>query len=517
MTVSRNSRRIRAVGAVFALTAMLASPSAPAQTIRIVDRDPQQIGTANPGQLGLPDALWEGSSRAKLGEAIDGVGETSLGAAHDALVAMLSAAAAPPAAPPLERPLIVRRIAALARLGAGSEALTLASRTPQAFRDSEALAAEADVRLLRNDLAGACDLPVANPTAAATTGWQKLRAFCSHALGQPDAAVAAAMLGSLSPRDADDTFAALFLALQYPDRAKPAGLVPAKPLHAAMYRFLQLRPAGEDALPAGPAPVLESLVGNPRIPISLRTIAAERALAANNGNAETLAQLYFEGGGKSLGEAYRKAAFAQDAAARLPAVQALWKVAREQGLAAQMAPLTIGMAKVADPAAAPPAFILDALRTALLARDKQAIAVWRDALTTAALLLGGAASRDASSALLALAGERVPPAEQWWAAWNAAAKPTEEQRLLVGGALGALGNAFPLMPSPKISSRSAAGKIAKLAEKAPGEAALRALASLGQDKNPDVALQVVAVRTLARIHTPYARALAVELAAASGL
>jgi hypothetical protein len=73
------------------------------------------------------------------------------------------------------------------------------------------------------------------------------------------------------------------------------------------------------------------------------------------------------------------------------------------------------------------------------------------------------------------------------------------------------------MPSPQISRNSAAGKIAQLAEKAPGEATLRALAALGDGSEPDAAMQVTAVRTLALLHPGHAHALALELAVASGL
>ena len=86
---------------------------------------------------------------------------------------MLKAAAAPPApAKPgevLDPPLIARRVLALARLGAEDDALALAGRTPQEFRADGVLAAEADIRLLRNDLAGACNIPTGNPAATATT------------------------------------------------------------------------------------------------------------------------------------------------------------------------------------------------------------------------------------------------------------------------------------------------------------------------------------------------------------
>lgn len=518
----RSILRLAFPAAAAGLFLCLAAPGAEAQTIRFIETDPQQAGTAQPGQLGLPETLWEGSTRKGLGEAIDTVGATGIAAAHRALADLLKAAAAPPAAAKpgetLDPPLIARRVAALARLGAEDEALALAAKTPQQFRASGILATEADIRLLRNDLAGACNLPTSNPAATAATDWQKLRAFCSHALGQPDAAMASAMLGSLTAKTADDTFAAMFLALQFPDGPKPAGIVPTQPLHAAMYRFLRLRPAGAQELPEEPATVLASLSRNPNLSIALRTLAMERAVAANTGSAGILAQLYLEGGGaEGVGPAYRSAAFAQNAQAKLAALQTLWSAAREAGLAAQLAPLTVGMAAVGDPAAASPDVILGALRAALLAQDRQAINAWRDALTAASLLPEGAANRDKSYALLALAGESVPPAEQWWAAWLAAAKPTDAQQQLVGGTLGALGNAFALMPSPKISRKSAAGKIARLAEKAPGEAALRALATLGDGSKSDAAMQVTAVRTLALLHPGHARALALELAIASGL
>ena len=116
-----------------------------------------------------------------------------------------------------------------------------------------------------------------------------------------------------------------------------------------------------------------------------------------------------------------------------------------------------------------------------------------------------------------MAGESVPPVEQWWNTWKKAAKLTDGQQQLVGGALGALGTGFALMPSPKIKRKSVSYSIQKLAKTAPGEAALRALAALASQSSADVALQVTAVRTLARVHPGHARALALELAVASGL
>jgi hypothetical protein len=310
----------------------------------------------------------------------------------------------------------------------------------------------------------------------------------------------------------------MFLSMTFRDRAVPADLKPETALHAAMYRFLRLRPAGPEALPAGPAPLLAGLSRNPNLPFELRTLAAEKAVAANAASAEVLAQLYLEGGGQSgTGPAYRTAAFAQDAQKRLDALQALWLMARQNGLMAQLAPFTAGMASGVNPATAPPDFVLDALRNALLAGDKAAVSAWRSALSRAGLTQAGAPTHDAAYVLLALAGETVPPAEQWWAAWRAAAKPSDAQQRLAGGLLGAVGNAFPMMPSPTVSRGSAAGRIDAMAEKAPGEAALRALAALGGDARDDTAMQVVAVRTLARLHPAHARALALELAVAAGL
>ena len=494
-----------------------------AQKIRFIDVDTQQVGTGQPSVLGLADTLWAGSDRADLAEAIDSVqGTTPFLAAHRALAALLGAAAAPPpAATPgetLNPPLISRRVAALARLGANDDALTLAGRAPQEFRDSTMLTAEADVRLLRFDLSGACTLMQANGEATATESLQPLRAFCRQVDGRNSEATAAAMLGNLPSAAPDDTFAAMFLSLQYPERSKPADITPATPLHAAMYRYLRLRPAGGASLPAAPATVLASLAKNPNLPFAMRTQAMEHAVAANAGEVDILAQLYLEGGGDAgVGPAYRKAAFADNAQARLASLQELWSVAQQQGLIAQLAPLTLSRISGLDLAGAAPELIRAALRAALLAENRSAVAVWRDAQSAAALLPAGAASRDASYALLALAGESVPPVEQWWAAWKKAAKPSDAQQQLMGGSLGAVGTGFALMPSPTIKPKSLAGTITKLAEKAPGEAALRALAALTSGSSGDIALQVTAVRTLARIHPGHARALALELAVASGL
>jgi hypothetical protein len=510
-------------GVALAAALWLGTGVAQAQKIRFIDIDPQQVGTAQPAELGLADALWVGSTRAGLAEAIDSIqGASPQLAAHRALAAMLGASAAlPHAAAPgetLSPPLISRRVAALARLAANDEAIALARRAPQDFRDTNMLAAETDVRLLRFDLSGACNLMQANAAASATESLQPLRAFCLQVDARASEAIVSAMLGNLPGAAADDTFAALFLAMKYPNRGKPAGIVPATALHAAMYRYMRLRPAAGDKLPAAPASVMASLGKNPNLPFEMRTQAMERAVAFNAGDVETLAQLYLEGGGTTgVGPAYRKAAFAQNTPARLEALQALWTVAQQQGLIAQLAPFTLGTIAGLDLAAVQPNFIRDALRAALLAQDRSAIATWRDAQSAAALLPAGAASRDASYGLLALAGESVPPVEQWWNTWKKAAKLTDGQQQLVGGALGALGTGFALLPSPKIKRKSVSYSIQKLAKTAPGEAALRALAALASQSSADVALQVTAVRTLARVHPGHARALALELAVASGL
>lgn len=518
-----NRKHQRRAAVVLAAAIWLSAGAGQAQKIRFIDVDTQQVGTNQPAELGLADALWAGSNRVGLAEAIDSVQVPSpFLAAHRALAALLGAAAAPPPAATsgetLSPPLISRRVAALARLGANDEALTLAGRAPQEFRDSTLLGAEADVRLLRFDLSGACNLMQANGAATATESLQPLRAFCRQVDGRTSEATAAAMLGNLPSAKPDDTFAALFLSMQYSARGKPVAIAPATPLHAAMYRYLRLRPAGGAALPPAPATVLASLAKNPNLPFAMRTQAMERAVAANAGEVDILAQLYLEGGGEEgVGPAYRKAAFAQNAQARLAALQELWTVAQRQGLIAQLAPLTLSRITGLDLAGADPAFIRDAIRAALLAQNRSALATWRDAQSAAAMLPAGASSRDASYALLALAGESVPPVEQWWAAWLKAAKPSDAQQQLVGGSLGALGLGFELMPAPNISRKSASHSILKLAETAPAEGALRALAALGGDGSSDIGLQVTAVRTLARVHPGHARALALELAVASGL
>ncbi len=494
-----------------------------AQTIRFIQVDPQQVGTMQPAEAGLSETLWDGSTREGLASAIDAIeGPSPWLAAHRALAGMLGAAAAlPPAKSPdetLQPPLITRRITALARLGADSEALALAVRAPQQFRQEPLLAAEADIRLLRNDLSGACNLPVANAAATATVEWQKLRAFCNQLNGEASEATAAAMLSSLSLKATDDTFAALFLALQYPQRPKPDRLIPTEPLHAAMYRLLRLRPGSAELLPAGPALLLANLGQNPNVPIAIRTLAMERAVAANAGGVGTLVQLYLEGGGsQGVGPAYRKAAFAQSVPERLRALQDLWAVARGEGLIAQLAPLTLGVIAGLDLANAPPDFIRDALRAALLAQDPAAIRKWRNAQAAATGRPGGSASRDASYALLALAGQDMGNPRQWWPIWVSAAKPSDAQQQLVGGALGAVGEGFAFAPSPNMGANRTAASVLTLAEKAPGEAALKALAALSRERSPDLALQVAAIRSLALVHPGHARALALELAVASGL
>ncbi len=516
---------LRPVAAILALAAIiwLLPGAADAQNIRFIDTDPQQVGTAEPSQLGLADALWVGSSRDGLAEAFTTVrGASPYLAAHRALAAMLGAAAAPPPAASqgeTQSPsLLSHRVAALARLGASDDTLTLAGRAPGQFRDAALLAGEADVRLLRFDLSGACNLMLVNAVATAVEALQPLRAFCLQVEAWTSEATASAMLGSLPDAAPDDTFAAMFLAMQYPDRARPAGLVPVTPLHAAMYRYIRLRPDAGESLPDAPAPVMASLGRNPNLPFEMRTNAMERAVAFNAGQVDTLAQLYLEGGGsEGVGPAYRKAAFAQTVAERLPALQDLWRVAQQQGLITQLAPFTLGTIAKLDLAGSDPEFIRDALRAALLAQNHNAISAWRGAQSAAALLPAGAVSQDASYAMLALAGERLPPAEQWWSAWKNAAKPSDAQQQLVGGMLGALGTGFALTPSPKIKRKSVSYPMLKLAEKAPGEATLRALAALSDAPTTDIGLQVTAVRLLARVHPGHAHALALELAVASGL
>jgi hypothetical protein len=501
------------------LTLSTAASTTDAQQIRFLEIDAQEAGLFPARDLGFPERLWNGSTREGLAAAYDEIPElVAIPAAYHALRDLLIARATLPPGPNLDPPLISRRVAALARLGATEETVSLASRAPEQFRDAQLLDAEASARLLRFDLSGACNLSQSSRVTESTASWQRLRAFCRQVYGQQEEATVAAVLAEELSRRPDDAFAALLLAMQYPTRPKPSNLLPADPLQLAMLRFQRLSLASTAQLDETPAPVLAGLLRTPNLPASLRLQAAELAVKANVSPADPLLQLYFEtsypGG---VGEAYRNAAYAGPAEARRTALQLLWIEARKAGLLTQLAPYTLAVASGLEVNNPSPAFLHDALHVALLADDPAAIRTWREASKAAANTLVGERERNRSYALLALAGETMPPPERWWGDWVAAAKPTDAQQQLVGGVLGAFGLGFPLAPSPAITRTSATAGALDAAERAPAEAALRALAALAQEPEPDIGLQVLAVRSLARIHPGHAHALAVELAVAAGI
>jgi len=494
-----------------------AVPSA-AQTIKFLAVNPQQVGLAAPADLGLPTALWKGSTRESLVEAVDSVaGTASLLSAHQALRDLLIADAPLPEGKALDPPLTALRVRALARLGASQEALSLAERAPDEFRTGTLLDAEREARLLRYDLSGACGLLRETAAQATQPDWQRLRAVCRQIFGEDAEATVAAILAEIVQPASDETFGALFLAMQYPERPKPAGLLPERPLHLAMLRFLQLPLALNSGLPPNPPALLAGIAATPRVPPGLRVRAAEQAVAANAGAVEPLIQLYLQTGAtEGLAPLYRQAAYAANATERQDGLQQLWEEARQRELLAQFAPYTLGLAATLDKDSLPAPFLKMAIRVALLSGEPAAITAWRNGVEAKAGQPDGKAVFDTSLPLLAIAGEPLPPATQWWSDWLAAAKPTDQQQQLAGGLMGALGQSFAIAPSPQIPATAVTQPILN-AKDAPGEAALRALAALSQAEDPDAALQVIAVRALAKVHPGHARALAVELAIAAGL
>jgi hypothetical protein len=517
-------KRLPWLAACIAFVFGVSSAPTAAQQVKFINTDPQQVGLAEPGALGLSADLWQGSTRASLGEAIDSVsGATSVTAIHRALRDLLTASAAPPAGEVVTPFLISRRVAALGRLGASDSVMALAALAPAEFRDAPLLNAEANTRLVRFDLAGACNLTLTATSQSSLPEWQRLRAFCRHIFGQGAEAVVAAILAeelALELRaPPDDVFGALFLALQYPNRERPVGLVPTQALHLAMFRYQRLPIAPNQNLPPVPANVMAGLASNPSLPVGVRLQASEQAVSANAGAVEPLIQLYLETSAPGgIGAAYRAAAFAGSVQQRISGLRTLWATTQDRRLLPQLAPYTLGTIRGLDLAAVPPSFTRGALKAALLAGDEAAISNWQDAQAALALLPDGAHERDTTYPLLALAGRPTPPVTEWWPAWVAAAKPTDAQQQLVGGALGALGGeSFALAPSPKLKKTKAIRPILAAEAKAPGETALRALALLAAAPEPDAALQVLAIRTLARVHLGHARALALELAVDAGL
>ena len=489
-----------------------------AQTIKIIEKDPQQAGLQTPAAAGFSDQLWAGSDRQSLGDALEGVDRPiRYKEAFATIRDMVSSAAPLPAGEGLSPTILTRRIQALGQLGAHPETLALIERTPASAQGIGVWQAAANIGLIRNDLIGACELSSRYGSGEETPFWLKLRGFCEQLRGNGDAAIDAAIAATDAENPPDETYAALFLALSSRDLTGVDSVVPERPIHLAILRALSQAPPSGFDYGSVPADVASGFVGYASLGPLARMKAAERAAAANVLGAGTLLQLYLQSPFQTeTGSAYLAAVKAKNALQRVDALADLWRKAAGQGLFAQLAPFSAKLVRQTDLIAGQPAFLLSALRTGLVAGNAKLAEQAIDALAAAALVPNGTEAQDISYALRALAGKPVPPAEDWWPRWVDATGANNQQQQLVGGMLGAFGQSFSLMPSPKIRKNKATRAILAV-ENAPGEAALRALNALAGAKANDVAAQVLAVRLSARVSQARARLLAVELAIAAGL
>lgn len=217
-----------------------AQPTAPeGMSVETLDSvDAEAVGAVVDPSEALPTQMWHGLSRGSVVALIDG-----LPAAGDYPAArnlarrlLLTAASLPPGES--QRPVSVlrARVGALARLGFGADAATLAQTGADALRDPAGQTAMARAQLAAFDLPGACGTAGSVDVATASAFWAKLLAFCQAVAGQKDQASLAAQT-LLDTGEDDPLYFSLMDSITLGLSPEVDGMTARGPLHYAMLRY----------------------------------------------------------------------------------------------------------------------------------------------------------------------------------------------------------------------------------------------------------------------------------------
>ncbi len=322
---------------------LVAPPAAPVPPVTVVPLGtpvPDDAGLVSAQELGLPKALWGGSSARVLAQALLSIPDVSTPSLRAYLASLVQAELTPPVDAVIDDSLFLARLdtlLALARLD-DAEALIRAAGPPEPKRFRRSF----DIALLKGTEGGACDVIANNPDISPTF---PARIFCLARNGEWEVAAltlgTAEALGMLS-RTEDQ----LLLHFLDPELFEGEPLLPRppsiSPLLFRLYEAIGERPA-TDRLPIAFAVAdLSETVG-----WRVRLRAAERLTQAGALSPETFLEIVSNRKPSASGgiwnrvaavQTLRSAVASQDASAISRALPAAWDAANSEGYHAALAP-----------------------------------------------------------------------------------------------------------------------------------------------------------------------------------
>jgi hypothetical protein len=261
---------------------------------------------------------------------------------------------------------------------------------------------EADVRLLSNDNARACQLTATQMGKSDDPYWQKVFVFCQALAGEGEKA----SLGADLLREADDTDKIFFLLFDGLVSSSPVtleSLSQPTPLQLAMARVVKANlPA--DVISSNEPSILRIIATSPNADVSLRLEAAERAEAAGALSMGTLRQLYAsvtfsdedlanplskaesESGPLSRALLYRTSLVQTVPAAQSEAAAKAFSLAREGGGYASAVRVFLPVLKRIPATEDLLWFAPEAARAFLISREPDAAKAWFDLMRASAVI-----------------------------------------------------------------------------------------------------------------------------------
>ncbi len=403
--------------------------------------DIEAIGLIEPGQGGLGADAWAGTARAVAERLVrDLPAPIASAPTRDMVVRLLASTLATPPGE-ARASLTALRARKLGELGDAARAEALAARVPAREVDEGLTRARLDAAWLAGRTDDACAIARDALARGRQPEFQKSLMFCQALAGDRQRAEMGLTLLRDQGVPEDPLFVTLLLAQGGDGRGVRLDNARAlTPLGFAMLRGARLAPPADLAQSDSPA-LLVALIGADGIAPELRLAAAERAEAFGAFPSADLAKLYAElpltpaqladpaafartDGGPRGRAALFQAAKAAQGAARLDALQRLWRHGRERGGYATLARASLDLLAEVNPSPELAAHAAEAARAFLLAVRIQDAREWLR-LANAARIGGGQTEEDRHAGLWVLAllaGLEWPAADQAQAflAWREA-------------------------------------------------------------------------------------------------
>lgn len=256
--------------------------------------DPSSVGLLDDSNGGLGMAMWQGSSRAQVQQAL---GVLPAPVAAPALRELqrrllLTTAEIPPGSDTTPS-LLGLRVQQLVKLGRVAEAERLSPAAATAPKDAIFRSLPFELALLKNDTARACALAAEGLRDDPAPLWQKATVFCRYTAKDIPGGDLALSLWRDGSGENDPAFYALANILRGDARTKfdSFGQTAMTPLHFAMLRASG-RPLPKDTLDVASPAVLVAIAGHDKADAETRLMATERAVTYGVLPADVLAEAY---------------------------------------------------------------------------------------------------------------------------------------------------------------------------------------------------------------------------------